>query len=276
MNFTISDARRNRISESTRRGYRSGINQVKRWLLLTGQGHFIIESTDSIEETTIDTGQFDYSHYLGFLEWTIQNKNVTIGTLMSYRSAVQNLYKEQGKAIPIEFGDDLKEIYQGIRKTFAQEHQAGDKVATGKRPMSFSTFQSLCKQSLGLSDGGFTHLFLILTWNLMCRSKSTETVRIDHLSCEEDAVAITFYKTKTKQQGTTNKDPKHCYSNPHNPDICLFVALGLYFACNSQLEPGRLFPGSNQRCSYIGSIWKNLGENDESFLLKDRLLQWYQ
>ncbi|KAG9416413.1 hypothetical protein AC1031_000817 [Aphanomyces cochlioides] len=142
MNFTISYSRRNRIPESTRRGYRSGINQVKRWLLLTGQGHFIIESTDSIEETTIDTGQFDCSHYLGFLEWTIQNKNVTVGTLMSYRSAVQNWYKEQGKAIPIEFGDDLKEIYQGIRKTFAQEHQGGDKESDRCRFLPFKVFAS--------------------------------------------------------------------------------------------------------------------------------------
>ncbi|KAH9133211.1 hypothetical protein AeRB84_020668 [Aphanomyces euteiches] len=81
----------------------------------------------------------------------------------------------------------------------------------------------------------------------MCRSKSTETIRFDHFSCEDDAIGVTFHKTKTKQQGTTNKDPKHCFANPLKPAICLFTALGIYLASHTQLSPVNLFPGSNQK-----------------------------
>ncbi|RHZ02575.1 hypothetical protein DYB31_013762, partial [Aphanomyces astaci] len=58
----------------------------------------------------------------------------------------------------------------------AQNLQNGSKKFTGKRPMSFSVFEHLCAASLGLPDCGFTHIYLVLSWNLMCRAESTETI----------------------------------------------------------------------------------------------------
>ncbi len=43
------------------------------------------------------------------------------------------------------------------------------------------------------------------------------------------------------------KDPKHCYANPFKPGLCLFVALGIYLACNSDISDANLFPGSKQK-----------------------------
>ncbi|KAH9139324.1 hypothetical protein AeRB84_016405 [Aphanomyces euteiches] len=81
----------------------------------------------------------------------------------------------------------------------------------------------------------------------MCRSQSTETVRFGHISSEEDAIGFTIFKSKTKQEGETNKDPKHCYSNPLKPSVCLFVALGIYLACNSQITSNSLFLDHDKR-----------------------------
>ena len=149
----------------------------------------------------------------------------------------------------------------------AKSNQESDERGTGKIPLKYAVYEKLCRLSLSLPDGGFTHLFLILTWNLMCRSKSTETIRFGHLSSEDDAIGVTFYKTKKEQEGTCFvvyifhvyiymvhvgvrvKDPKHCYANPFKPVLCLFVSLGIYLACNTTLEPGCLFIGSNQKVS---------------------------
>ena len=79
--------------------------------------------------------------------------------------------------------------------------QSDTKGEAGKVPLTYNVYEKLCRISLNLPDGGFTHLFLILTWNLMCRSKSTETIRFGHLSCEDDAIGVTFYKTKKEQEG---------------------------------------------------------------------------
>ncbi len=73
--------------------------------------------------------------------------------------------------------------------------------ATGKVPRTYSVYENLCRMSLTLPNGGFTHLFLIFIWNLMCRSKSTETIRFGHLSSEDDAIGVTFYKTKKEEEG---------------------------------------------------------------------------
>jgi hypothetical protein len=53
--------------------------------------------------------------------------------------------------------------------------------------------------------------------------------------------------TSITRLGVRVKDAKHCFANPFIPTTCLFVALGIYFACNSTLQPGNLFVGSNQK-----------------------------
>ncbi|RLO00988.1 hypothetical protein DYB28_004928 [Aphanomyces astaci] len=177
--FTIEEARRNRISEDTRTGYASGINQVVKWAKLVNKNNLLRESSESACGYSLDLSEFSYNDFLDFLVWTVRNKPaIQPGTLSSYRSAIKNLYKDHNLAIPDEFGDDMKEVFSGLRKTIAQGLQSGRLKDSGKRALSWSTFQRLCTDSLLLGDGGFTHLFLILTWNLMCRSQSTETIRL--------------------------------------------------------------------------------------------------
>ncbi|KAG9414613.1 hypothetical protein AC1031_021981 [Aphanomyces cochlioides] len=160
---------------------------------------------------------------------------------------MKNFYKDNNVKLPEGFDLDMRDVFSGINRSIANELQHGSKTDSGKRPLSYSKFLQLCDKSLLLNDGGFTHLFLTMTWNLMCRSQSTETIQLDHLSLEGDAIGVKFYKTKTKQEGTTIRDPRHCYANPFCPRSCIFVALGIYFPCHTQLQHGNLFPGSKQK-----------------------------
>ena len=67
---------------------------------------------------TIDLSVFCYDDFLDFLEWTINNKKVAIGTLDNYRSAVKGLYKEQKIPLPNEYTDDMKEVYSGAPASY--------------------------------------------------------------------------------------------------------------------------------------------------------------
>ncbi|KAH9123159.1 hypothetical protein LEN26_005371 [Aphanomyces euteiches] len=140
--FTIEDARRNRISQESR---------VKTTLLKP--------CNESKDETTINLSVFSYNNFLEFIEWRIQNKpKITAGTLSGYRSSLKSLYKDQNVHLPDEYGDDLKLIFSGIKKSMATNMQVGHKDYTGKRPLTFMMFESLAYTSLKLNDSGFTHL----------------------------------------------------------------------------------------------------------------------
>ncbi|KAH9110150.1 hypothetical protein AeMF1_014962, partial [Aphanomyces euteiches] len=79
-------------------------------------------------------------------------------------------------------------------------------------------------------------------------SQSTETISLDHLSLEDDAIGIKFYKTKTKQEGTTIRDPRHCFANPQKPEA----------------NPTDLFTGSKQKDRFGKSLARLLVNLDES------------
>ncbi|KAH9160268.1 hypothetical protein LEN26_001940, partial [Aphanomyces euteiches] len=198
--FTIEQARRNRLAESTKQGYISGVNQVLQWAKAVNREDIVMQCPTRAGKTTVNLSVFTYDDFLEFIEWSVQTKNISVGTLSGYRSAIKSLYKDQRIAIPPGYDDDLMDVFSGIRRRNAQRLQDAEDNYTGKRPMSFAVFEFLAAKSILLPDGGFAHLFLILSWNLMCRSKSTETIRFDHFSCEDDAIGVTFHTTKTKQQ----------------------------------------------------------------------------
>lgn len=112
--FTIEAARRNRICEDTRRGYRSGINQVKAWARLVGNTNLLKTCEESKDKETINLEVFQYQDFLDFLVWTVNNKRVEVGTLNGYRSAIKNLYKDNQIPLPDGYGDDMKEIFSGF------------------------------------------------------------------------------------------------------------------------------------------------------------------
>jgi hypothetical protein len=82
---------------------------------------------------------------------------------------------------------------------------------------------------------------------------------------DNDALGVTFAKSKTDQEGDHPKDAKHIYANPHLPAICPILSLGIYLLCNPDLrqnEGKQLFPGGNQssRFSKILHAYLSKGE----------------
>ncbi|OWZ23123.1 hypothetical protein PHMEG_0002045 [Phytophthora megakarya] len=152
-------------------------------------------------------------------------------------------------------------IFRGLKRVEVENDQAGGERKPGKEPLTFSLYTQLAERTLGLADDGFAHLFLLSQWNLMCRSKSVETLHISHLHSADDSIECLLHKTKTSQEGSGPKDPRHIYANHMQPSCCWILALGMYFASNPSLIPGKLFPGSNQKsrfCKVLGKMLKEI------------------
>ncbi|KAH9095362.1 hypothetical protein LEN26_017811 [Aphanomyces euteiches] len=159
------------------------------------------------------------------------------------------LYSTYGVPMTAEFAAELTLFYKGLKRSVAQtSHETGGRLTEGKEPLPFSLFKLICKEMLrtGGKDIIFCHLFLVLTWNLMCWAGNGETIHFAHMAWHEDALAIQFGHMKNDQEGERPKDPRHVYANPKSPDVCPILTLGVYFAVLGFSDTGRLFPGSKQ------------------------------
>jgi hypothetical protein len=54
-------------------------------------------------------------------------------------------------------------------------------------------------RSNGHKDRVFSHSFLVIMWNLMCRAVNVTTILLAHIEMRGDAMAIHFAQQKTDQ-----------------------------------------------------------------------------
>ena len=125
-------------------------------------------------------------------------------------------------------------------------------VKEGKDPMSVELYKKACHWFLdwGTLDGVFAHCFLVLTWNLACRSSNTTNIRLSEVEWGStfDAFEIFFAHMKTDQTGEEAKYSWHLYANPHCPVVCPVLALAMYFTCSFNTpQCGNNYPISGQR-----------------------------
>ena len=113
----------------------------------------------------------------------------------------------------------------------AQECTESEEPATvGKAALPFQLYAALALKALqaGQQHMLLGHAYLVLTWNLMCRSTNTSHIALGRLGWVGDSLLVNCSLTKS---GTREhqKDPLHLYANPHQPQICPVLALALYF-----------------------------------------------
>ncbi|EGZ24855.1 hypothetical protein PHYSODRAFT_482038, partial [Phytophthora sojae] len=91
---------------------------------------------------------------------------------------------------------------------------------------------------------------------------SVQTLQSQHLVAKDDSAGVIFVKTKTNQEGSGPRDPRHLYANPLSPSTCWVTALAIYLACHPRLEPGALLPGSNQKLRFSKVLTNLLKQGD--------------
>ena len=79
----------------------------------------------------------------------------------------------------------------------------------------------------------FTWAFTVFQWNCMTRSIDIDELTFSQLSLGKDSLIVKYCNTKMDQAGEKTS-PKNCYSNPFNPFVCIFTALGCFVALNEE------------------------------------------
>ncbi|KAF1322238.1 hypothetical protein FI667_g11417, partial [Globisporangium splendens] len=142
-----------------------------------------------------------------------------LGTL---RSGLVYLHTLCGVHLDTEFAARLAIFYKGIKYKVTRHRQdTNTRLTEGKEPFTFSLYRKLAK--LMLQDEGrdsiFTRLFLVVSWNLMCRAANTEAIRLTHVTWKENALAVKFSHTKNGQEGDRPGGARHVYANPVIPEV---------------------------------------------------------
>ncbi|KAF0721804.1 hypothetical protein Ae201684_018910 [Aphanomyces euteiches] len=227
------------------------------------------KTLDSDDETP-NLQVSEYSDFLDFLVWAIR------------KNSVESLYKDQNIALPEVYGEDMKIIFSGIRRSVALvgQYEHLDFLLIRRREKINSLicgFEQLLFVLELCTELALAVLPFQLNWypseemlvsqhapdELDAAKFSTKHCSFDHISSENDAIGFIFHKTKTSQEGTKNKDPKHCYAYPEKPSVCLFLAIAIYLGCNRGVGDTALFPGSKQKDRFGKSLGRLLGDGSD-------------
>jgi integrase len=196
-----------------------------------------------LEELTPET-------FLSYLISLTDSKNSEF--MKSYgglRSALTQLFTQCEVAPSKAFLQKMKQVMTGLKNTSAKARGTkGTKLGVGKEPLPFEVYRAICTWLL--EDGGtdciFAHCFLIMTWNLMCRSRNTVNIRLEHIGWENDSMTVQFAHTKTDKVGKLAKFKRHIFANPAMPEICAVHAFGRFRLAFSGKNEGYLFEGAAQ------------------------------
>ena len=174
-------------------------------------------------------------------------KKLSMSSYGNKRAMLNHLFRlHNGVGIPPALDQQVGIKMQGFYRQLAKSRPAGYKDS-GKSPMSAQLYQAIASWFIewGTLNGVFAHCFLVLSWNLMCRSENTQNIHLCDITWTKfDCFEIKFAHTKGDQKGEAAKYTRHIYSNPHNPRICPVFALGTYLSlishCPAMDDP--LFP----------------------------------
>lgn len=126
-----------------------------------------------------------------------------------------------------EISRELSAYCSGRSRMDATERANGEEVdGEGKLPLTFDGYCFLANNAIKKSI--MFHPYLILSWNLMARSKTIANLLWNNIAWSEDCLTVLYEKGKTNQDGE-NKVPRHVFANPGNPAICPVLALGLRY-----------------------------------------------
>jgi hypothetical protein len=123
-----------------------------------------------------------------------------------YKSAIRDYYSNMEVNLTEDILKMFKQFFEGYVRTTAQLKQDGVMaLIEGKQPMSFKGFKFLATKALeqktDLNLAIFSHLYLILCWNLIARCVPIGGLMYDHVSWKNDSMVIVFPSHKSDKEG---------------------------------------------------------------------------
>jgi integrase len=272
-----------RTKENTKKAYKSKMKVFKEYLALNypdslradGQVRLPIRKEPLIN---FFGKLFSTAHELGKLRSPEDipaghKAPLSISSVNGYRSAIVDLYTQNGATLPASLNQELGEILSGYEKHINELKKRGlMKLEEGKKALPMTGYRILCNAFMKdkpegrdggrFSTGMFMWLFMTLLWNLISRSDSVNSLMLEHFDWKDDCLLVQEQGHKADKKGKT-KYWKHIYANPLEPDLCPVLALAVYLFCSAYRPSAakhRIFDGKNDNTRF--------GKNLHSFIAK--------
>eukprot|EP00960_Hanusia_phi_P042044 755278-Hanusia_phi.AAC.6 len=212
----------------------------------------------------------DLKEYI--LQMMEKQPDLRISSYNGLRSAVRDIFRQFGKLdLHSKLDAELADTCRAVKNTLAdQPSSTRTKPGMGKEPMSFSLYRTLCKEMLicNRTEYIFTRTYLILSWNLMCRSGDAERILLHDMAWHDDAMWINFAHCKRDQGENQRAEPRSIFANANNPEICPIFALGLYWLTFKASGSGKLFPGNSQQHRFVDCLQRMMTRPEEPSVLR--------
>lgn len=94
---------------------------------------------------------------------------------------------------------DMAKFFKSLKRREAEEKDQGVRsMATGKEAMPINVYTHLAEYFVRRGDL-FAWAYLVVSWNLICRTKNAEGLKFSHISWDADSMIIYFAKMKNDQ-----------------------------------------------------------------------------
>mmetsp|Transcript_10732 Transcript_10732/g.9666 ORF Transcript_10732/g.9666 Transcript_10732/m.9666 type:complete len:273 (+) Transcript_10732:48-866(+) len=230
--LTAKDVADARIVNSTKVTYKSKLNQFYIWLKSNNHHDYIIESTKTINIPIPDDIILSF---MGDIKTHSNGKFKVSSTIGGYWNSIESLHMSASVPISNTLLVEKKKFNAGMKRLIANDKQSGLMSNTeGKSPLDFTAYKLLAMKTLNIqrsyeSTSPFSHLYLVLQWNIMKRSASVADCNFNNILWSDDCLIVKIFKEKNNQDGDKNKCIDiHVYANPTCPAICPVLALGLH------------------------------------------------
>ncbi|OWY92560.1 hypothetical protein PHMEG_00038392 [Phytophthora megakarya] len=112
LRYTGARKTQHRPTPNTKKAYKSYIKGLSQWIRATQ------DAPDSFfeEDGSLDLSIFLPFHFEQFLMDKMNAGTIKISTLMGYRSAVKDVYRQKRFDLPTEYNNDLKTTSTGLRE----------------------------------------------------------------------------------------------------------------------------------------------------------------
>lgn len=221
----------------------------------TGKNELRLTLKRILEKREIKPLIFENLKAEDFIGWIVtlekgDGRQLSFSCFNGHRAALFNLFRDYGEPMTKNLENELSLHFKGLKRTVALDTSRGMlRIKKGKDPLSFEMYSFLGMTTLRLSskDLLFSRTFMIISWNLMCRSSNAISIRYGHMEFLNDSLGVYFSHMKNDQIGERPRDPRHIYANPLKPEICPILALAIYWAIFSfDCSSDQLFQGNNQ------------------------------
>jgi hypothetical protein len=297
-----------RTSDRTKQNYKSKIKMMTAWMALRFPQNVDIDGNLTIPLPKAAVIRF-FSHLCSAAhalskrgddetEVTEDQVPLSVSHVKGFRSALVDLYKKANRKHDFnrEIDQSLKKVLDGYEKTINDLKKDGlMDINEGKRHLKSDGYGLLARklmirlpnketdriemdpQKSSKAHGNswsfvtFAWSFFVVSWNLMSRSDSVDSIMLQHIEWAEDALVIEEQGHKGDQTGE-NKFDKHVYANPIEPMKCPVLSVAvLMFTAPPKTTTGKqqLYLGTNSKNRFgniLRSQLNHLSASEEQIL----------